>query len=52
MAELQHSQIKQKLQEQVVPLVDGADLPENGGKGDHMLSRAIAAVCVRIVTDA
>jgi len=51
MAELQHNQIKQKLQEQVVPEIDGSDIPEGPGKDDHLLSRAIAAVCVRITTD-
>lgn len=51
MAELQHNQIRQKLQEQVVPQLDGSDIQEGLGKADHLLSRAIAAVCVRIVTD-
>jgi hypothetical protein len=50
-AELQHSQIRQKLQEQVLPHLDGSDLQEGPTKFDHLLSRAIAAVCVRIVTD-
>jgi hypothetical protein len=52
MAELQHSQIRQKLQEQVVPHLDQSDLQEGPTKPDHLLSRAIAAVCVRIVGDA
>ncbi|TPJ71351.1 hypothetical protein [Mesorhizobium sp. B2-6-2] len=52
MAELQHSQIKQKLQEQVVPNLDATDLQDGPAKADHLLSRAIAAVCVRIVADA
>jgi hypothetical protein len=50
-AELQHTQIRQKLTEQVVPALDGSDIQEGHGKADHMLSRAIAAVCVRIVSD-
>src|SRR5215207_7360139 len=51
MAELQHNQIRQKLQEQVVPAINGSDLPDNSGKADHLLSRAVAAVCVRIKTN-
>lgn len=51
MAELQHSQIRQKLNEQVIPHLDGSDLQDNSQKADHLLSRAIAAVCVRIVAD-
>lgn len=52
MAELQHNQIRQKLQEQVVPHLDATDLQDGPAKADHLFSRAIAAVCVRIVGDA
>ncbi|TPK79125.1 AIPR family protein [Mesorhizobium sp. B2-4-17] len=52
MAELQHSQIRQKLQEQVIPHLDASDIKDGPGKADHLLSRAIAAVCIRILADA
>lgn len=51
MGELQHNQIRQKLQEQIVPHIDAGDLQDGPAKADHLLSRALAAVCVRIVTD-
>ncbi|MGQ7792673.1 AIPR family protein [Faunimonas sp. B44] len=49
MAELQHAQIRAKLLEQVVPHIDGTDIPVGPGQTDHLLSRAIAAVSVRII---
>ena len=53
MAELQHSQIKAKLLEGVVPLIDVSDLahesPEQ--REAHALSRAVAATAARMVSD-
>jgi AIPR protein len=53
MAEVQHSQIKSKLLEIVVPLVDQSDI---FGKADekeaHALSRAMAAAAIKISAEA
>lgn len=53
MAEIQHSQIRAKLQEIVVPLVDQADISEKAvsDKEVHNLSRAVAAAAIKIVAD-
>lgn len=53
MAELQHSQIKAKLLETVVPLIDASDLQyeKQDAREVHLLSRAVAATALRVVTD-
>lgn len=54
MAELQHSQIKSKLLEGVVPLIDMADVSSQPADQFevHGLSRAVAAIAVRMASDA
>lgn len=53
MAELQHSQIRTKLLETVAPFIDATDLKTHGDaqREAHMLSRAIAATALRIISD-
>ncbi|HKS20063.1 MAG TPA: AIPR family protein [Bradyrhizobium sp.] len=53
MAELQHSQIKAKLLEIVVPLVDQSDVvgKTDADKEAHVLSRAMAAAALKIVAE-
>lgn len=53
MAEVQHSQIKSKLAELVVPLIDRSDIPEKSEieTERHLLSRAVAAAALSIAAD-
>jgi hypothetical protein len=51
MAEVQHSQIKSKLTELIVPLIDKTDIPRGPQREAHVLSRAVAAVAVKIVAE-
>ncbi len=53
MAEVQHSQIKSKLLELVVPLVDQSDILAATGadKEAHALSRSMAAAAIKILAD-
>lgn len=53
MAEIQHSQIRAKLLEIVVPLVDQSDISDksDSDREVHSLSRAIAAAAIKIVAD-
>ncbi|MDO9223941.1 MAG: AIPR family protein [Caulobacter sp.] len=53
MAELQHSQIRAKLLENVVPSIDNSDIAKKTGEDfeAHALSRAVAATAARMVSD-
>jgi len=52
MAEVQHSQIKSKLLEQIYPLIDVSDIFSQGSEKEaHILSRAIAVAAIRILAD-
>ncbi len=53
MAELQHSQIRSKLLEEVGPLIDVSDLGSQKGQNleSHILSRAVAATAARMAAD-
>src|ERR1700730_13745285 len=53
MAEVQHSQIKRRLFELLVPLIDASDLPNKPGCNSeaHLLSRSIAAAALKISAD-
>jgi hypothetical protein len=53
MAEVQHSQIKSKLLEIVVPLVDKSDMFEkaDADKEAHALSRSMAAAAIKILAE-
>src|SRR5580704_18096414 len=54
MAELQHSQIRSKLLETVVPYIDGTDIQNHDlvQREDHLLSRAVGVTALRIVSGA
>ena len=51
MAEVQHSQIKRKLNELLVPLIDASDLPKKPANAfeSHLLSRSVAAAALKIL---
>jgi hypothetical protein len=53
MAEVQHSQIKSKLLEQISPLIDAADIPSksDSARQAHILSRSMAAAAIKILAE-
>jgi hypothetical protein len=53
MAEVQHSQIKNKLLELVAPLVEKSDIPatSSADREAHVLSRSMAAAAIVILAE-